>query len=105
VLRRRSTSLWLSAVLFYGFGDTVTTLIGLNTVHVEETSPIVSRFVEYGGIGGLFAVKFLTLAAFYLAWRYLPFPGRVGIPVALSLVGIVVTVWNLLMLLPPGTFP
>jgi hypothetical protein len=102
VLLDRTTSLWLGAVLLYGGGDTVTTLIGLRTPHVAEAGPVVGRFTGGAEIGGLLAVKIATFAGFYLAWRVLPPPGRVGIPLALSVVGGVVTLWNLLVLLPPG---
>lgn len=104
VLLERTTALWIGAVLLYGGGDTATTLVGLRTPHVAEAGPIVARFAGRAGIGGLFAVKIVSFAGFYLAWRVLPSPGRVGIPLALSIVGGFVTVWNLLVLLPPGIF-
>ncbi len=104
VLLERTTTLWLGAVLLYGVGDTATTLIGLRTPHVTEAGPIVAGFTGSTGVAGLFAVKILSFAGFYLAWRILPPPGRVGIPLALSTVGAFVVAWNLLVLLPPGLF-
>lgn len=102
VLLERTTALWLGAVLLYGGGDTVTTLIGFRTPHVAEAGPVVAGLTGRTGIGGLFAVKILSFGGFYLAWRILPSPGRIGIPLALSVVGAFVTAWNLLVLLPPG---
>lgn len=102
-LLTNSYALWLAAVLLYGVGDTATTLAGFGADHITEAGPVVGGFVAHSGVGGLFVVKLLTFAGFYLAWRVLPPPGRAGIPLALSIVGACVTVWNLLVLLPPGT--
>ena len=101
-LYARTPTLWLIAVLSYGVGDTATTLIGYEVAHVSEAGPVVDGFVGGAGTPGLFAVKLLIFAGFYLAWRLLPPPGRAGIPLALSVVGVLVTAWNLVMLLPPG---
>jgi hypothetical protein len=99
----RTPILWLVAILFYVIGDTATTLIGIDTPHVMEAGPVVAGVVSHSGVAGLFAVKLLTFDGFYLAWRVLPAPGRAGIPLALSVVGLLVTAWNLLVLLQPGT--
>jgi hypothetical protein len=101
-LLARTTALWLVAVLFYGVGDTATTLVGADTGHVAEAGPVVAGVLGYAGTTGLLTVKLLSFAGFYLAWRLLPPPGRAGVPLALSVVGVAVTVWNLLVLLPPG---
>ncbi len=90
--------LWIAAILFYGVGDTVTTFWGLSLGGIEEAGPIAGPLIdEYGRIA-LIGVKAAVFPLFYIVWRILRTPGRVAVPFALALVGLVVTVWNLLVI-------
>lgn len=98
VLSGNDRLVWIAAILFYGIGDTVTTLLGLSTVGVAEAGPVAGPVIEaYGGYA-LVSVKATVFPAFYLVWRILRTPGRVAVPFALALVGAVVTVWNVVVI-------
>lgn len=91
--------LWVLAVLFYGLGDGVTTLLGLQGNGASEAGPVALYAMEYGGIPGFLAVKCFFVGACFLVWYLVDTPGRVAIPLALAVVGVAVTVWNLFVLL------
>lgn len=94
--------LWFGAVVFYGLGDTVTTLLGVRADTVSEAGPIAGAALAAHGPLGFLGVKvalFLVLAGF---WHWLETPGRVAIPLGLVVVGVLVTVWNLAVLMVAG---
>lgn len=91
--------LWVCAFLFYGLGDAVTTLLGLHGEGTGEAGPVALYALEFGGIPGFLGVKFAFIFACFLAWYLVGTPGRVAIPLALAVVGVAVTAWNLFVLL------
>lgn len=94
--------LWAAAVLSYGIGDTATTLHGLGRNGVAEVGPIAGAIIGQIGPGGLLLVKLGAFAVFYAAWRGMSSPRRLGVPLALTVVGVAVTIWNLLVLFSAG---
>ena len=99
VLGERQRSLWFVAFLAYGSGDLVTTVIGLSERRAAEAGPLASAMFLSWGMPGLVVLKLLTLAGFYLLWLRLHTPGRVAVPLALAVVGVCVTLWNVAVLL------
>jgi len=97
--RERSRSVWLLAVLTYGVGDSLTTVVGTAGASAAEAGPLAAAFLDAWGVGGLLLLKGLVLAAFYALWRALDTPGRVAVPLSLAAVGTAVTAWNLSVLL------
>ncbi|MCL9816836.1 hypothetical protein [Natronocalculus amylovorans] len=93
-------ALWLCAIVFYGIGDTVTTMWGLSTGGVAEIGPIVGPLVDGYGTLGLFTAKIGSFVVFFGVWKLLWLPLRLAIPLALSVVGVGVTVWNLFAIVP-----
>jgi len=93
-LQRFQPTLWLLAIAFFGVGDLVTTTIGLRVSGVVDAGPIVGPLIDQYGMGSLLALKFLTIAASYGVWQVVPSPQRVGVPLGLAVLGIVVTGWN-----------
>lgn len=91
-LKRR---LWLVAVAFYGVGDTVTTFVGLQHGQIAEVGPLAASLIGRHSIGGLLALKLVTFGVAYAVWRTIRTPSRNAIPLALAVVGVVVTLWNL----------
>lgn len=90
--------LWALAVVFYGVGDLSTTLFGLATADVSEIGPIMGPLVERYGPSGIVVGKLGSFVAFWLIWYLLWKPTRVAVPLALIIVGGVVTVWNAVMI-------
>jgi len=86
---------WAIPILFYGFGDILTTLIGLRMQLATEAAPISALLIETHGAGFIYVTKICTLGLFYFLWKAVPHPHRIGIPIGLSLVGIAVTGWNI----------
>lgn len=91
--------LWVLAVVSYGFGDLVTTLVGLAAGRGSEAGPLAAGLFGRFGLLGIVLLKLASLAVFYLLWRVGPKPGRVAVPLALSAVGVTVTAWNVSVLL------
>ena len=93
-VRAHQSTLWIAALLLYGFGDLITTTVGLAQRGIVEVGPVANPVVEAYGTPGLVVLKSATLVGSYLAWRLVPPPHRIGIPLGLAFVGIVVTGWN-----------
>lgn len=92
--------LWALAVLFYGIGDTVTTTIGLLWVDdAAEIGPIALVAIETAGMSGLLVLKVVFFAACFGLFYLLPSPTRVAIPLALTVMGIMVTAWNTIVII------
>lgn len=95
-------ALWLLALLCYGVGDVVTTVVGVHTPGVVETNPFARWAFARSVVGGMVALKGLAFAGAYLLWRAVPPPYRVGVPLGLALSGLVVTCWNMHVLVLSG---
>lgn len=93
-LRAHQSTLWIAALLLYGFGDLITTTVGLSHHDIVEVGPVAQPIVGAYGTLGLAVLKSATLFGSYLVWRLVPPPHRVGIPLGLAIVGIAVTGWN-----------
>lgn len=97
-LTEKSAEFWLASILFWGIGDTFTTIIGY--LHIDgavEANPVISTLLGIHGIGILFIIKIGFFGGFYAGYRMCPSPYRVGIPMGLTVVGVGVTVWNLVV--------
>lgn len=90
---------WSGALLFYGLGDVVTTTLGLQDAVVVEASPIVARFVALSGLWVILPLKLVVFGIAYVLWVTVPRPHNVGVPLGLFAFGVVVTVWNGIVLL------
>ena len=99
LLASRERDLWLLAVLGYGIGDLGTTLVGLSTGRGAEAGPVAAELVAGFGLLGLFVLKLATFGTFYLSWRLVSPTIRVAVPLAVAIVGLLVTGWNVLVLL------
>jgi hypothetical protein len=91
-------TLWVVAVVLYGAGDTVTTLVGLQSDGATEGGPVALYALGQGGIPGFVLLKVGFIGACFLVWWVVQTPGRVAIPLALVVVGAVVTGWNLVVI-------
>ena len=93
-LRARQQTLWIVALLLYGFGDLVTTIVGLSQQGIVEVGPVAQPVLNAYGTPGLVVLKSGMLAGSYAAWQVVPQPHRLDIPLGLTIVGIAVTAWN-----------
>jgi hypothetical protein len=90
---------WSGALVFYGLGDLLTTALGLQVVPVVEASPVVARAVAASGLWAIVPLKALVFVIAYVLWVAVPRPHNVGVPLGLFAFGLVVTVWNTIVLL------
>ncbi|MCU4719609.1 hypothetical protein [Halapricum hydrolyticum] len=94
-------SIWMTAILFYGVGDVVTTGIGVRMEGLTEMGPLLAFLIEQYDLDlvATFVAAVGVKAAFfggcYAVWMRLPRPHCVSVPLGLALVGISVTAWNL----------
>ena len=86
---------WILALLTFVGGDVLTTLIGLRVPGVIEAHPVGLYFLELGGAAAMLAAKFSVLSISFLLYRSVPAEWRLGVPIGLSVVGLLVTVNNL----------
>lgn len=86
--------LWLAALATFGVGDLLTTGVGLTHPRIVEAGPVPELVLRQHGFAGLIALKALVFGALFVLWTRLPGPHRVGVPLAIALVGVVVVVWN-----------
>lgn len=89
---------WGFAVLFFGVGDVTLTLFALETGLAVEAGPVVVVVVRRHGLVAIPLLKGGVFALAYLEWRAVPPPHNVGVPLALAVMGVGVTAWNLLVL-------
>lgn len=87
--------LWVGAVLFFGVGDMLTTIVGLQVFPVVESGPIAAYVLSEYGMSLLFPLKFGTFVLIGGMCAVVPRPHRVGGPLALVVLGMLVTAWNL----------
>lgn len=85
--------------MWYGIGDTLTTLGGLWYTNAAEIGPVAGPLMSAHGTWGLVLVKVLFIAIAAGVWYRLSRPTRVAIPLALTIVGTAVTVWNVFVIL------
>lgn len=97
-LARRGRELWALAVLAFGVGDLATTGLGVAADQIVEAGPLGVPVVREYGMYGMVALKATVFGLSYGAWRLVPDPQRVGIPLGLATVGVLVTVWNAVVL-------
>lgn len=86
---------WAAAIAFYGVGDVVTTHQGLQEAGVYEAHPIADRVLEGAGTEGMIAVKIGVFLIAWAAYNRVPEPHRVGIPLGLALLGLVIVANNI----------
>lgn len=91
--------LWVAAIVFFGIGDLVTTIIGLKVGNVAEVGPVVAPLIDLYGLGILGFLKLGAIGVCYVLWRWIPDPYAVGTPLGLAVLGLLVTGWNILILL------
>lgn len=90
--------LWWLAITFFGAGDLLTTAFGATTTTVIEGSPIVTSVIHGYGLLGLLGLKIVALVAAYFVWEMLPEPHDVGVPLALGVLGVGLTTWNIFVI-------
>ena len=86
---------WIGAISLFGVGDLATTIVGLTLFGVAEQHPAGIAILATLGFGGLILWKAAVVGLFAGVARYLPAPHRIGVPLGLSLLGGIVTIWNL----------
>lgn len=96
-VRNREILWWWVAIAFFGVGDLLTTDIAIESGTVGEANPIVRHLLDAFGFGGFVALKILAFALSYGVWRAVGRPNNVGVPFALSAIGIAFSLWNLII--------
>jgi len=97
--RLRYRRLWVLTVLFFGIGDVVTSGIGLSMAGIAEIGPLVAPLVSAYGLWAMVALKIVFIGAALLFWRVGPKPQADGIPLGLAVLGVLVTGWNIVVVL------
>ena len=85
---------WLQAIIWFGFGDLLTSIVGIASGLARESVPYIAVFVAEYGILGLVIAKASGLAVAYLGWRLIPRPYHSVVPITLAALGLYLTIWN-----------
>ena len=99
LLAHYDRELWFLTIAFFITGDLITTGLGVASGGIAEAGPLGAPIVARHGMYGMVALKLGVLGLSYAGWRLVPVPERIGIPLGLSAIGILVTVWNSFVLL------
>lgn len=90
----RDAQLWLAAVLLFGVGDLATTIYFLSAGLNVEGNPLAVAVLQHGYLW-LVVWKVGVFAGFWLLYRHAPREIRIGVPLGLTLLGAVITAWNI----------
>lgn len=90
--------LWWLSITFYGIGDFMTTGAAAMFTPVVEGGPVVGWSLRNHGIAGLAGVKAVAFGIAYGTWLTVRHPYNVGVPLALAVLGVGLTTWNLFVL-------
>ena len=88
---------WVFVVLFFVLGDVVTTSVGLSMAGIAERNEVLKPVIENSGMAGMVGLKAVIVGGGYLLTRALPRPQKFAIPAGLLIVGVSVSVWNLVV--------
>lgn len=97
-LQDLSPHLWALSLAFYGLGDLITTIVGLRLGGITEIGPIPALIAHLGPTGFI-GLKTIALILFVWIWKTVPEPHNIGVPLALATLGVLVTIWNLAVIL------
>lgn len=93
---------WIPAIIFFGIGDLVTTIYGLEYGGLYEQNPTVLFLIEKYGYISIGFVKILCITALYgnhiFFTRYFKLETNF-VPMFTTMVGVCVTMWNLNLIL------
>lgn len=103
LLTEWSHELWWLSIILFGFGDIVTTSVGLTTGWVIEVGPLAAFALTELGLAVLLPLKVLVFVCCYSLWMFTPNPYRIGVPLGLVGLGLCVTVWNIAVLVIAGS--
>lgn len=99
LLESATGELWLIGIIFFGVGDLLTTNVGLTTGWAVEVSPIGAIFIQEFGLAAMYPLKLSVFVVCFALWRVTPRPHAAGVPLGLAVLGVLVTTWNLGVLL------
>jgi hypothetical protein len=99
ILQACQVHLWICAVVFFGVGDIATTIVGFQIGYVVEIGPVVGPLIEHYGLGIIGGLKVGVFGICYCMYRFVSAPHNVGVPLGLATFGVLITGWNLLVLI------
>ena len=94
ILQSYSTELWVAMLVFFVGGDLLTTAVGLTNGGVAEVGPVVGPIMNELGLYVMLPLKAVAIGACYAIWRVVPAPYDIGVPLGLAVFGVLVTGWN-----------
>ena len=98
---------WLLAVLLYGVGDYVTTVLAVRRADVVEANPaVVALLSEQPSPLGFAVLKSGALIVCFLGFLSISTsPRAIGVPIGIAVLGAVVTASNTVMLVQTARSP
>lgn len=90
--------IWACVGVFFVVGDLGTTVLGHLVPGVLEWNPTITAVLNTHGFLGLLTLKVLAVLGALFLYRVAPRPHDVAVPLGFAVVGMGVTVWNLVVL-------
>jgi len=92
---RVHATLWALAVFLFGVVDVASTMYFVATTPAVEGHPLIAAAIGATGLWILVPWKAAAIGLFYGLYRLTPQAYRIGVPLGLTGVGAVVSMWNL----------
>lgn len=90
--------LWGFMAVFFVVGDLGTTGLGYVIPGVAEFNPSMAAVIDIHGLVGMISLKVAAVFCAVVVYRLLPRPHKGAIPLGMLVVGVGVTIWNLLVI-------
>lgn len=93
----KSTRRWSFALIFFVYGDLITTFYAMEINGIVEMNSLFTEYFVNGVYDYFIGAKLFTFLAIITFWwfmGYLNFKGRSAIPLTLGVFGLTVTLWN-----------
>lgn len=87
-------SLWAVALLTFGAGDVLSTVLFIHLGLNSEAHPLSAYLIGKTGLWAIPLLKVAAIGVFAVIYRLCPGEWSIGVPIGLTLIGVVVTVWN-----------
>jgi hypothetical protein len=90
---------WGAALLFFGILDVLITMIAVGGGIAGEANPLVDAVIRRYSVLVLPVLKTTSIGIFYLLYRTVPSPYSIGVPLGLTVLGMAVVTWNVIVVL------
>jgi hypothetical protein len=90
-------SFWGGALVFFGILDVLITMMAVGSGIAAELNPLVDAMIRRFSVLVLPVLKTASIGIFYFLYRTVPSPYNIGVPLGLTVLGVAVVTWNVIV--------